>query len=166
MAVMSEPLADRKKPPATTRVTRADVAKMAGVSSSTVYMSLQDDSRIRNSTRELVQKVASELNYRPHAGARAMAGGRTHNVGFVFSQISFEENIFLRAYSPALQCVGEILARHNYHLNLVVRSLIEDGQGGYRLPRIFKGVGDRRTRALADKLSGTVAPFSSTFQAG
>ena len=58
------------------RITREDVAQRAGVSVATVSMSLYNDTRITESTKRLVRTVAREMNYRPVASARALAGGR------------------------------------------------------------------------------------------
>lgn len=60
-----------------------DVARKAGVSQSTVSYVLSGRRPISDATRERVLKAITELNYRPHAGARALASSTTHVIGLV-----------------------------------------------------------------------------------
>jgi DNA-binding LacI/PurR family transcriptional regulator len=60
-----------------------DVAKAAGVSSSTVSYVLSGKRPISKETADRVHRAIRELNYRPNAGARALAGGRTNVIGLV-----------------------------------------------------------------------------------
>ncbi len=60
------------------RPTSRDVARLAGVSQSTVSFVLNGREGISQATRARVQAAASELNYRPNLAARAM---RTHRSG-------------------------------------------------------------------------------------
>lgn len=60
-----------------------EVARKAGVSQSTVSYVLSGRRPISDSTRERVMKAIDELNYRPHAGARALASSKTHVLGLV-----------------------------------------------------------------------------------
>ncbi|MEV6006954.1 LacI family DNA-binding transcriptional regulator [Streptomyces sp. NPDC051976] len=64
-------------------VTLAEVAKAAGVSPSTVSYVLSGKRVISGPTRERVEKAISELGYHPHAGARALAGKRSHIIALV-----------------------------------------------------------------------------------
>lgn len=54
-----------------------DVARAAGVSTSTVSYVLSGKRPISAPTRERVERVIQDLGYRPHAGARALASSRT-----------------------------------------------------------------------------------------
>ncbi len=59
------------------RVTLADVARAAGVSSTTASFVLNDRSNaIPAATRQRVLDAARRSGYRPHAAARALATGR------------------------------------------------------------------------------------------
>lgn len=60
-----------------------DVAKKAGVSQSTVSYVLSGRRPISDGTRAKVLRAIEELNYQPHAGARALASSRTHVLGLV-----------------------------------------------------------------------------------
>lgn len=57
-----------------------DVAEAAGVSKATVskVLSGRQDLSVRPETRRRVHEAAQALGYRPHSGARALAGASTH----------------------------------------------------------------------------------------
>jgi LacI family transcriptional regulator len=66
------------------RVRMIDVANEAGVSRTTASFVLNDkDAAIPLETRTRVLQAAERLGYRPHAGARALATGRTNRIGLV-----------------------------------------------------------------------------------
>ncbi|GLJ61060.1 LacI family transcriptional regulator [Microbacterium barkeri] len=54
-----------------------EVAKLAGVSISTVSYALSGKRTISRSTRERIDQAIAELDYQPHAAARILAGART-----------------------------------------------------------------------------------------
>jgi len=54
------------------RITLEDIAKRCRVSKVTVSLALRENPRISSSTRQLVQKVAQELGYRPHPMVSAL----------------------------------------------------------------------------------------------
>ncbi|WP_371741301.1 LacI family DNA-binding transcriptional regulator [Frigoribacterium sp. CFBP 8754] len=55
-----------------------DVAEAAGVSISTVSYALSGKRSIASTTRQRVTEAVDRLGYRPHAGARMLAGARTN----------------------------------------------------------------------------------------
>ncbi|GAA3652687.1 LacI family DNA-binding transcriptional regulator [Microbacterium marinilacus] len=59
-------------------VTINEVAKAAGVSISTVSYALSGKRTISQTTRQRIDRAIRDLGYRPHAGARMLAGARTH----------------------------------------------------------------------------------------
>jgi DNA-binding LacI/PurR family transcriptional regulator len=63
--------------------TRADVARRAGVSASTVSYALSGDRSIKEETRARVLKAVAELNYRPHFAAGALAGGKSKTLALL-----------------------------------------------------------------------------------
>jgi len=64
-------------------VTLADVARHAGVSSSTVSYALSGKRRISDETRNRIEQAIAHLGYHPNAGARALAGKRSHIIALV-----------------------------------------------------------------------------------
>lgn len=55
-----------------------EVAKAAGVSISTVSYALSGKRPVAAETRRRIEAAVAELDYRPNAGARMLAGNRTH----------------------------------------------------------------------------------------
>ena len=67
------------------RVTLADVARRAGLSTSAASMILngRPDTRLSQDAHDRVIKAAAELGYRPNIAARGLRTDRTHTIGFV-----------------------------------------------------------------------------------
>ncbi len=65
--------------------TRADVAKLAGVSASTVSYALTGERSIKPETRERILKAVAELNYVPHFAAGALAGKKANALALLFA---------------------------------------------------------------------------------
>ncbi|MCJ7626097.1 MAG: LacI family transcriptional regulator [Anaerolineaceae bacterium] len=70
------------------RVTSSDVAKLAGVSRTTVSLVLNDVQgiNIREETRERVLRAAKDLNYVPDAAAQALASRRSKIIGLIITR--------------------------------------------------------------------------------
>ena len=60
-----------------------DVARLAGVSHQTVSRVINDHPRVSPDTRQRVQAAMQELGYRPNRAARALARGRSDQIGIV-----------------------------------------------------------------------------------
>ncbi len=70
------------------QVTANDVAKMAGVSPSTVSRVISNNPRISEPTRRKVLKCMEELGYYPNANARSLAIKKTGTVGIIIPTTS------------------------------------------------------------------------------
>jgi DNA-binding LacI/PurR family transcriptional regulator len=70
------------------RPTSSDVARLAGVSRTTVSFVVNErqDVAISPDTRQRVLRAARELGYHVHAPARQLAAGNTRTIGFVLRQ--------------------------------------------------------------------------------
>lgn len=60
-----------------------EIAKLAGVSRSTVSRVINDDPKVKAETRERVLNVVRKLDFRPSTAARRLAGGRSGIFGLV-----------------------------------------------------------------------------------
>ena len=60
-----------------------EIAKLSGVSRSTVSRVINDDPNVSDVTREKVMQVVRQANYTPNAAARGLAAGRTRVLGLV-----------------------------------------------------------------------------------
>jgi len=65
--------------------TLKEIAAKCQVSTATVSKALNDHKDISEETKELVRKVAKEMNYFPNASARALKTRRTYNIGVLFT---------------------------------------------------------------------------------
>jgi LacI family transcriptional regulator len=64
-------------------LTLEDIAKLAGVSRSTVSRVMNGDAKVKESTRHKVQQVIKNVNFQPNIAARILAAGRTGVIGLV-----------------------------------------------------------------------------------
>ena len=65
-----------------------EIARRAGVSRSTVSYVLSGKRTVSEATRQRIQAVIDELDYRPNASARALKEGRTRTLGLVIPPAS------------------------------------------------------------------------------
>lgn len=65
--------------------TRADVARLAGVSASTVSYALSGERPVKPETRARILAAVAELNYVPHFAAGALAGKRSKAIALLFA---------------------------------------------------------------------------------
>ena len=93
--------------PKASRVTIKTVAADAGVSVAAVSKVLRDAYGVSDALRARVQASMEKLNYRPHAGARAMRG-RTYTLGILLPDM---RNPF---FADILAGVNEALDRTQY----------------------------------------------------
>ncbi|KRC59221.1 LacI family transcriptional regulator [Agromyces sp. Root81] len=91
-------------------VTIRDVAERAGVATSTVSRALSRPGRVSETTRELVERVAAELDYRPSVHARALGSRRTGSIALVVADIA-----------------------NGYYVDVIRGTQLELGAAGHRL---------------------------------
>ncbi len=70
------------------RVTIKDIARAAGVDPSTVTRALGGSTRVKKSTRELIENLAEDFGYVPSAIARSLVNRRSHLVGVVIPDMT------------------------------------------------------------------------------
>lgn len=81
-----------------------EVAQRAGVSIRTVSRVLNDNPHVANATRERVQTVIEELDFRPSAAARYMRTGQSQLIGFLtdeLAQNAFSYDLIIGAQQAA-----------------------------------------------------------------
>lgn len=72
------------------RVTRADVAREAGVSETIVSYVVNNNRYVAREKRERVEEAIAKLHYRPNNVARALKGKRSNQLLFIADQITNE----------------------------------------------------------------------------
>lgn len=97
------------------RVTIHDIAKLVGVSPSTVSRALSGKGRISPAMRERIRKVAEELGYQPNMLARGLATRSTCAVGVVIHErhLPLDERSF---YGVILEAIEAEVSKHGYHV--------------------------------------------------
>jgi DNA-binding LacI/PurR family transcriptional regulator len=108
------------------KFTSKDVARLAGVSQSTVSYVMSGKRPISEETRERVQEAIARLTYEPNAGARALASQRTSVIGLV---IPFHTGADAVGQLPFIQTITSA-ARARDHEVLLVTS--DEGSAGLR----------------------------------
>lgn len=79
-------------------VTIKEVAKLSGVSPSTVSRVISDSPRISDETKKIVREAMEELGYHPNAIARSLVSKATNTIGIVMPQSA--ERAFLNPFFP------------------------------------------------------------------
>lgn len=74
--------------PTKANATIYDIAKLAGVSASTVSRALTKPARVSVGTRKLVEEAAAELNYQANPFAKALPTGKTSTIGLIVTDVA------------------------------------------------------------------------------
>src|SRR6516225_7823051 len=131
------------------RATIVDVARLAGVSKSTVSLVLGGSSLVADATRERVTEAMAELGYIYHRGAATLRGAKSGVLGMVINDLSnpfyvelaigIEQACQGGAYIPFLANTAEDAVRQQQ----VIRSMREHGAAGLVLaPSIGASAGE------------------------
>lgn len=98
-------------------LTLEDIARMAGVSRSTVSRVLNDDPNVKEKTRQKVWELVHSINFQPNLAARGLAVGRTQVVGLVIPMAV--TSVFVDPYFPLLiQGISSACNQRNYSMML------------------------------------------------
>jgi len=108
------------------KFTSKDVARLAGVSQSTVSYVLSGKRPISEETRQRVLAAIEGLTYEPNAGARALASQRTSVIGLV---VPFHRGADAAGQLPFIETIASS-ARAREHEVLLVTS--DEGSAGLR----------------------------------
>jgi LacI family transcriptional regulator len=110
-----------------------DIARLAGVSRSTVSRVINNHPNVRETTKEKVLSVIHEQNFHPNPVARMLATQRAQIIGIVISQsatVFFNDS---SSYFPTLiQGVAEVANERNYNTLLWLSSGTDSEENFYR----------------------------------
>ncbi|WHT22781.1 LacI family DNA-binding transcriptional regulator [Crossiella sp. CA-258035] len=104
--------------------TIADVARHAGVSASTVSYVLSGKRSVSAETRRRVERSVTELGYHPNAGARALAGRRSHIIALV---VPLRTDVYVPIMMEIAVSVTMSARQHGYDVLLVTNDEGPDG---------------------------------------
>ena len=145
--------------------TIADIARLAGVSTSTASRALRDSDLISIETKERIKKIAQEHSFRPHLGARNLRLKKSNSIVLVFPFDYADQDVLVNPYIfKVLGTVGSALRARHYDLLLSrlsdINMLIDDLyiHSGLAEGAIILGRGDNDQSKMA-ALVETNIPF-------
>lgn len=99
------------------RATIKEVAKLAGVSPSTVTRVVQDKSTISEETKKKVRAAMKELDYHPNLNARSLVSQSTQVIGLVLPDDSdvFYQNPF---FPTVLRGISQVASDYDYAIQI------------------------------------------------
>ncbi|MDC7230671.1 MAG: LacI family DNA-binding transcriptional regulator [Sphaerochaetaceae bacterium] len=101
-------------------ITINDIAKLAGVSKSTVSRVLSNPSMVKKTTRDAVMKIVNENSFVPNHLAQGLAGVSTKTIGIIVDELY---NSF---FIEIVEGVDRILSNFDYSLQLYSSRWIEE----------------------------------------
>ena len=113
------------------RITIADIAARAGVSTSAVSFALNDKPGVSPDTRARILSIARDLRWRPHSAARALSGSRAGSIGLVLNRPARTlgtESFF----SDLISGIQIALTGTHIGMNLTVARSVDDEIDTYR----------------------------------
>jgi LacI family transcriptional regulator len=92
------------------KITVKDLAKILGVSISTISKALNDSHEISKETKHKVQNVAKQYNYTPNKLASSLKSGKTRTIGVIIPSIKN------RFFARVLFGIDNIATKENYNV--------------------------------------------------
>ncbi len=92
-----------------------DIAKACGLSPATVSKALSNASDVSATTRERVRRTASELDYVPNAGARALSQSCTWSIG-VLCQDASQMGLWHYLFAQVIESFKDYVEQHGYDI--------------------------------------------------
>ena len=133
-----------------TAPTSQDVARLAGVSQSTVSYVLTGSRPISESTRARVEEAIAELGYHPNSGARTLRSRRSGVIGLMVPEADSDDGVLM----VFIGAIAREARRHGYDILLVTAQ--EGAEGIRRVVRT--GVCEALILMELDRVDERIAP--------
>jgi LacI family transcriptional regulator len=115
-----------------------EVARLAGVSRSTVSRVLNEDRRVSPAVRTRVQAIVAEHDYHPHAAARSLASRRMRVLGLLVSKAVV--SIFTDPFYPLLiQGTAEACNAADHTLTMLMDTSVDGTAVAQLYRRVIRG---------------------------
>lgn len=101
------------------RITIADIADRAGVSTGAVSYALNDRPGVSARTRERILEIAAEMGWQPSQAARSLSGARAETIGLILARAP-ETLGFESFYMQFVAGLEQVLSERSYGLLLQV----------------------------------------------
>lgn len=137
-----------------------DVARLAGVSASTVSHVLNGTRKVNNATRLRVEAAIEDTGYRRNVVARSLAAGRTHTVGLSISALTNPYfGSLVHAVERALSDAGYVLIVGDSHDNLESEKRVTDSLLGRQVDGMIVAPAAGSERVTLPQITGTGTPL-------
>ncbi len=117
------------------KMTIKDIAKLAGVSVSTVSLVISNRGYVSAKTRRKVERIIAKYDYHPRQTARNLVSGQTGNIGFIIADFHLSGNEFF--YSRVL--LGAELEARKKDYYILVTTVGDSFEPSKDTPRFLKG---------------------------
>ena len=140
--------------------TMGDIARIAGVSASTVSHVLNGTRKVNAETHLRVEAAIDETGYRRNVVARALAGGRTHTVGLSISVLTNPYfGGLVHAVERALSDAGYVLIVGDSHDEAEPEKRVVDSLLGRRVDGMIVAPAAGSERATLPQITGSATPL-------
>lgn len=121
-------------------ITIKDVAKEAGVATSTVSRTIKDHSSISKETKQRVRKAMKKLGYVPNAAAQNLASKTTKNIGMIFPPFEDEEKASDPFFMEILNVVTRTCNQNDYIVSVASGNNLDELFSSVKLMYQYKRV--------------------------
>lgn len=133
------------------KVSRADIARLAGVSGAAVTYALsgKDNSKLKEETRAKITKIANDLGYQPAFSGKSLSTGKSYTIGILLPE---QRMLNYLHYMSIVSGIAGGCEKTDYNLTLFFRNSLEKCMASIRNGRI-----DGIIILQSDLDSGTIA---------
>lgn len=103
-----------------------DISKKSGFSPSTVSRALNNSSRISEETKEIIFKIADELNYVPNNKAISLSTGKSYTLGIIIPYVTYNSY-----YSSLINSIIYESFKRNYRVTFLPTNYDKDAEVNY-----------------------------------
>ncbi|MDQ6422306.1 LacI family DNA-binding transcriptional regulator [Paenibacillus sp. LHD-117] len=128
-----------------------DVAKLAGVSVTTVSRVLNGEKYVKDDLKEKVNRAIEELGYAPSQIARSLVRKKTNLIGVIVPDLTSS------FYSTILSSIEEIASANDY--NLLVCNINEDIDKEYKYLNVFQEMRVEGIIIMHEKINEQIRNF-------
>lgn len=112
-----------------------DIAKIAGVSHTTVSRALNDSPYISSETKDRILSIAKHLNYTPNYNAKSLVLDKSYNIGLFFSTLN--EGTSSSFFHDTVRGVNSVV---NSRYNLVIKGIDDYDDYSFINKKSFDGI--------------------------
>ena len=104
-----------------------EIARVAGVSIATVSRALNNNGSVKEETRQKIQRIARELNYKPNPIARGLSRKKTDTIGVILPEMvdEFFTEIIRGIDEEAYRTNNYVMVASSYSQRNIVETLLE-----------------------------------------